>query len=1846
MKLLKFHIWGICLCCAFSESKGQLTVDFDKELLIIPGTVADSGCIPDMIIQFFDRSTFGGNPLAYYSIDNGNPFNSHHWDFGHNGHTSTARNPVYGYFTPGSYNITLTVTQDGITYDSITKSIYVFQPPSPRLSVSPARGCDPLTVTFTNNSFSSGSSICKTLVDFGDGVIETKTGAQALDPFTHTYHMLPQQRCWKVTMIVTDCRGCDSAMVYPDMVCISSPPAACFTPSDTVLCSHPFNLTFRDCSVSDNPLAYRWDFGDGTSSTQRNPAKTYSAMRDSTYTVRMTVTDTQCGDTAVAAGTVATRRVEAKFVTSTPVECANAPISFHDDGSIGTGLSYTWDFGDGGSGSGPDVQHTYATPDTFTVTLVVRDGSGTCSDTITKPNLIRIISGPSAAFTATPTTYCSAPLDVSFTYTGGATGISYLWSFGTNDPADTSTVRNPVFTYEDPGTYDVILEVTNLTNGCTNSTVANDLIVIEELTAAFAMDPRRGCSPLSVDFYNTSDPQFVNFEWDFGDSTGSYDRDPTHIFVGVDTYAITLITTTADGGCTGTVTDTVIVGEKLLPEFASDSAPFCVNEEVVFSNLTDISGVPADDTNDIMWNWTFEGAPPISGTGPLFSGPHSRFWDEPNEPGDSTDITLEVCYNGCCADTTMQIMILEPKAEFYYTQTCANQRLVSVRDSTRGANRWEWDFGDGTNPVMMPPQPYADSFTHLYAGPGIFDITLTAEDTITGCLTEMVKQVTIVDLNADFVADDTEVCVGDQICFENESTDQSRQEWNFGDGSPVNALLSPCHTYTSPGIYSVKLVVYDHLDCKDSLVRQNYIRVHGVTADFVSPDPYGCIPPTGNDNTITFNDSSFASPGSVVREWHWTFGESPPQDYINGNGPPSVTHIYSTAGVYTVSLRVVSDKNCENTVSLPNYVDVRKPVACFDFPYQIYCEDQPVPITHCSQGGGLNCQWDFGDNSPLDPNCVTSHVYADSGCYDLTLHVTDANGCTSSYHEDSAFCIQNPEPKICADSTYSVCPPHIACFDTCFDFNGIPIKRVLWDFGDGSFSEILDPCHIYVEAGKFEVTFYVEFDNYCLDTLVRKDFIFVGGATGEIIAEPDTGCVPMNIVLNAQDSGAVSRFWLTPWDQISGVIGGSIIHSVVREPGVWQPAVVLTDAQHPVPCSYILYADFDLLADTVYANFGMVDTVCREEPVQFTDSSSALIDTNINRWIWNFGDNSLPPPDTVNNPVHYFQKIGLDTVCLTAYNGFNCEATICKTIFIRDRPTAGFTISDSSGCDTLLVQFFDTSKAGVNAVLSDWLWDYGVTTTAADTSNVQSPSFYNYQDTGRYQPSLIVKDADGCEDTAMVTINVYKTPDGIYNNDTLPLCFGDTVQLLTDSLYESYHWTPGTALSNDTIPNPLAFPADTISYVINITEAHGCDKQDTVTINVIPLPPLTVTPHPDTIICYSDTIQLNATGGSNHQWSPDIWMSDPNVTNPFVWPGNTITYRIINEGIGGCTNNDSIRVIVSRLVANFIGERSCFGDVTDFIDFSTRTDLPIISWQWDFGTNPPATSNVQNPVFTYSTADSFLAQLVISDAIGCTDTATQIVIIDTPATAVAGYDTTICFGETVQLFSSGGDTVFWTPLPIDSPNVFNPWVTPSSTTVYTAHITNGVCPYDLADVVITVIPPPDIQTIDNTTILRGESIELTTTVDRHDSILWVPSDSLSCVTCLSPIASPWVETTYIITVIDEFGCVNSTEVTIDVEVQCKEDQVWVANAFMPKLAVHEENRVIQVRLRGVEKLNYFRIYDRWGKLMFETDDENEKWDGTNLDGQELNGGVYVYVCEAVCWYQNKIVKTGNITLIR
>src|ERR1051325_11599252 len=126
MNLNKLHIvLGICLLFG-ADVTGQVKAKFGTANLLTH--LPDSAdCIP-FIIQFIDSSYIGspGNPVPYEN----SLYLSHQWDFGFSGHTSTVREPVYGYFDPGVYTITLIVT-DNITSDTARRQIIVYDPPIP-----------------------------------------------------------------------------------------------------------------------------------------------------------------------------------------------------------------------------------------------------------------------------------------------------------------------------------------------------------------------------------------------------------------------------------------------------------------------------------------------------------------------------------------------------------------------------------------------------------------------------------------------------------------------------------------------------------------------------------------------------------------------------------------------------------------------------------------------------------------------------------------------------------------------------------------------------------------------------------------------------------------------------------------------------------------------------------------------------------------------------------------------------------------------------------------------------------------------------------------------------------------------------------------------------------------------------------------------------------------------------------------------------------------------------------------------------------------------------------------------------------------------------------------------------------------------------------------------------------------------------------------------------------------------------------------------------------------------------------------------------------------------------------
>jgi PKD repeat protein/pimeloyl-ACP methyl ester carboxylesterase len=301
---------------------------------------------------------------------------------------------------------------------------------------------------------------------------------------------------------------------------------------------------------------YLWDFGDGTTSTRQNPAP-HRYLEEGSYTVSLTVTATNNGR-QLTATTVRDDYVivtgkqspAAAFTASTTNTFVNTPISFTDQSTPGTAAitSYLWDFGDGATSTQRNPMHTYTDVGTFTVSLTVFSADGNATET--KDDFITIQPVPPVAnFEAsTVTPAVNAPVQFSdLSNPGSAPIVTWLWDFG---DGETSGARNPVHTFRTQGTFSVMLRVTSAHG--TDTETKTDYITTHTVApaAAFSATPTRILVDDTVSFTSTATPgssPITSWLWSFGDGQTSSSANPTHQYTAAGRYTVTLAVTTEHG---------------------------------------------------------------------------------------------------------------------------------------------------------------------------------------------------------------------------------------------------------------------------------------------------------------------------------------------------------------------------------------------------------------------------------------------------------------------------------------------------------------------------------------------------------------------------------------------------------------------------------------------------------------------------------------------------------------------------------------------------------------------------------------------------------------------------------------------------------------------------------------------------------------------------------------------------------------------------------------------------------------------------------------------------------------------------------------------------------------------------------------------------------------------------------------------------------------------------------------------------------------------------------------------------------------------------------------------------
>lgn len=618
-----------------------------------------------------------------------------------------------------------------------------------------------------------------------------------------------------------------------------------------------------------------------------------------------------------------------------------------------------------------------------------------------------------------------------------------------------------------------------------------------------------------------------------------------------------------------------------------------------------------------------------------------------------------------------------------------------------------------------------------------------------------------------------------------------------------------------------------------------------------------------------------------------------------------------------------------------------------------------------------------------------------------------------------------------------------------------------------------------------------------------------------------------------------------------------------------------------------------------------------------------------------------------SNPGEY-----VITVCVNEYRNGVFVATNRKELHVKigdcvevQALPAVFDINgvkvepNGASCRSFTYSF--NNDAAANPMVTSYNWEF----SDGATYNVQNPS-HTFVDTGQYSIKLVVNRGQECSDSLTTTIRIYP---GFFTGFThTGVCVNRNTQFIDTSrtrygTVNSWRWDFGeSGATNDSsrgIPNPTYnYPtAGTKPVTFIVTNSVGCVDTVRKDIEILTRPPLSVA-FKDTLICNGDSVQLHAIGNGNFSWTPVTNIFNETTADPTVHPTSTTNY-IVRLDDQGCVANDTVRV----RVANFVTVRAmpdttiCIGD-----SMRLRAATDGLQFLW----NNAATLN--NPTSLSPTARPVNNPTVytITSSIGPRCFATdQVVVSLTPYSMLqASRDTTICYNTTAQLSATtDGSLLSWTPTTgLTNSNTLTPTATLRTTTTYVVATVNLLGCISRDTVTVTVNPQVFAFAGRDTAVVAGQPLQFNATGGEGYS--WSPPTSLNSTSIPNPRAvydGSFDSIRYTLVVNDSIGC--SDVATVLVKIFKTNPRVFVPTAFTPN--GDGKNEFVAPVAVGLTKLDFFRIYNRWGQLVFETTINGKGWDG-RIGGKEQSTSTYVWIVKGTDFTGKVIFEKGNVTLIR
>ena len=902
-----------------------------------------------------------------------------------------------------------------------------------------------------------------------------------------------------------------------------------------------------------------------------------------------------------------------------------------------------------------------------------------------------------------------------------------------------------------------------------------------------------------------------------------------------------------------------------------------------------------------------------------------------------------------------------------------------------------------------------------------------------------------------------------------------------------------------------------------------------------------------------------------------------------------------------------------------------------------------------SAGVLTNYYWDFGDSTTSlsqDP----SHTYLNPGTYSVSLIVGSARGC---YDTTMHVITVNPQPAAVFIFN-NACEFAPVSFTDISNIQQGAIHQWDWNFGDGSISNSQNPIHTYLTPGTFTVSLSItsnfgctasQFQTITISQKPSANFIITqSSACTHTIGFINTSNIPSGNIINSNwnfgDGNSVSTQNGSNYYINTGSYNVQLI--VTSNMGCADTAII------PVTISPLPVASFT------------ANSACLNGMTTFTNSSSVtsgfITTTN-----WQFGDGAQ---SLLNQPTHQYATAGSYYVTLNIATNSNCSNSITQQVTVNPLPNVSFTANNA--CDGNLINYVNSTTIPTGNI-TNYIWDFTSDGTPDNTNQTVSNLFNG---SGTYTTQLMAVSNYNCVSNYSLTVTVYPKPTVQFNS--LPVCEGLPVTFTNQSTVVNgqiinYNWAFGdnsTAIAVS--PSHLYSGYGTFSITLTATSNYNCINSVSNINTVYPKPNANFQA---STACFNQATQFNnqSTIGSGtiikYRWDFDNnGLMDDSTTNPsHVY----LIAGVFKSRLQAISNNNCMGQITNAVVVhfnpivNFSAPSTCLPAGTNFNNFSTSSDGVITSYNWDFNGDNLMDNNQQNPQYIFTQPGNYGVKLEVQTQFGCTNTIIKSVYINsTPSALFAAQNNTGCPSLCVQFINNstiGSGNIItnqWifgdNSSPDYSQNPTHCYTTGNYKVTLKVVSDSGCISSSIMPNFVNVYPTP----VANFNVTPAE-VEITMPlIEVEDksagasSIKYIFNDGTlkNTANFNYTFNTDVAKTVYIMQLVSNvYGCRDSIIKQVDIKPAYV---LYIPNAFTPNSdGLNDGFKAIGV---GVAQFN-LQVFDRWGALIFETNDINNSWDGSvkgKGDAESSKQDIYVWKAQVTDVLKEHHSMIGHVTLLK